>query len=270
MRKALIGFIALFLLNAKSTDFVTWVAIGDSITYMNEHPAESNFNVSKGYMKLIQEKYPHVSYINRGYNGWTAKKMASEIEKLKIEKADVYTFFMGTNDWTNSVSVGTINDYPLVNQTFYSALGQIIRHLKGLNPAAKIILFTPMQRSDFVYFKNFKNNHHGSYKAKNGQNLSDFADAILNVAKNQNLQVVDLYYKSGMELSRMAKFKYLRSGADSTYVRVPYPDYINMPFNPEKDLYPYPKEAADLTYDGLHPNDEGYKIIAQMLEKVFF
>jgi lysophospholipase L1-like esterase len=41
-----------------------------------------------------------------------------------------------------------------------------------------------------------------------------------------------------------------------------------MPFNPAADEYPYPVEAIDITYDGLHPSDKGYTIIANMLVKI--
>ena len=32
---------------------------------------------------------------------------------------------------------------------------------------------------------------------------------------------------------------------------------------------PIPLEAIDMTYDGLHPSDKGYEIIAQMLVDIF-
>ena len=41
-----------------------------------------------------------------------------------------------------------------------------------------------------------------------------------------------------------------------------------MSFNPETDEYPYPADAIDITYDGLHPSDKGYAIIADMLVKI--
>ena len=44
--------------------------------------------------------------------------------------------------------------------------------------------------------------------------------------------------------------------------------FINIPFNPETDEYPYPIEAVNMTYDGLHPSDKGYKVISKILVKV--
>ena len=42
-------------------------------------------------------------------------------------------------------------------------------------------------------------------------------------------------------------------------------DFVDKPFDPLADEYPYPVEAIDMTYDGLHPSDKGYDIIANML-----
>ena len=53
-----------------------------------------------------------------------------------------------------------------------------------------------------------------------------------------------------------------------TYRNYNYPDFINIPFNPEKDEYPYPVEAIGMTYDGLHPSDAGNAVIAKKLVKL--
>jgi hypothetical protein len=55
--------------------------------------------------------------------------------------------------------------------------------------------------------------------------------------------------------------------AHGTYKNYPYPDYINIPFNPDVDEYPYPVEAMRMTYDGLHPSDNGYQVISKLLAK---
>ncbi|MDQ1089955.1 lysophospholipase L1-like esterase, partial [Siphonobacter sp. SORGH_AS 1065] len=41
--------------------------------------------------------------------------------------------------------------------------------------------------------------------------------------------------------------------------------YIDIPFDAKNDDYPYPIESIALTYDGLHPSDQGYEIIANRL-----
>ena len=125
-----------------------------------------------------------------------------------------------------------------------------------------------MQRTDFVYVGDMKNNAYGCYKEKNGQLLSQFADAIITIGKYEHFTVVDLYHKSDMSLKNLVKYKHLKDPQTGKYKNYTYPHYINIPFNPETDEYPYPLDAIDITYDGLHPSDKGYAIIAQMLVEI--
>ncbi len=249
---------------------ITWVAIGDSITYLNEHPDETGNRITKGYMTRVTEKLPNIHYTNQGHNGWTAIRIATEIDKLGLTKADVYSVFLGTNDWWGSKPLGTFNDYEqnTGNATVYGAFRTIINKLHSLNGEAKIILITPMQRVDFVYINNFKNNAFGSYKEKAGQQLEQFADAINQIGKYEHCDVVDLYHKSGMTHKNLVKYKRLKDPQTGIYRNYSYPKFIDIPFNPETDEYPYPVEAGDMTYDGLHPSDKGYAIITDMLLKL--
>lgn len=90
---------------------------------------------------------------------------------------------------------------------------------------------------------------------------------ILKIGKHEKIPVVDLYYKSGINQKNMVHFKRLRDPQTQNYRNYTYPDYTQIPFDPEKDEYPYPPEAIFMTYDGLHPSDEGYRIIAKELLK---
>ncbi|HLT07900.1 MAG TPA: SGNH/GDSL hydrolase family protein [Cyclobacteriaceae bacterium] len=258
----LIGFLSL------TPKEIHWVAIGDSITYLNDHSDETGDRISKGYMTLISEKYPQVKYFNQGHNGWTAVNIADKITSLGIQKADVYTVFLGTNDWWQGKPLGTIADYRRNKgtATVYGAFRIIIDHLKELNKEAEIILITPMQRGDFVYINNYKNNAYGSYREKAGQSLEQFADAVLEIGEIENIPVVDLYHDEELTLENMVHFKRLKNPSTGAYQNYKYPEYIDIPFDPEHDDYPYPKEAIHLTYDGLHPSDKGYEIIAAKLK----
>ncbi|MEO5564083.1 MAG: SGNH/GDSL hydrolase family protein [Chitinophagaceae bacterium] len=248
---------------------ITWIAIGDSITYLNEHANETGNRVQKGYLTRVVEKLPNVHYINQGHNGWTSGGIAKEIENLKLVKADVYSVFLGTNDWWAGRPVGKLDEYinNSGNTTVYGSFRIIINKLRSLNPDAKIILMTPLQRGDFVYVAGFKNNAFGSYKQKNGQWLSQFADAIIAIGKQEHLPVIDLYNKSGITLKNMTNFKRLIDPATGQYKNYSYPGYIDIPFNPETDEYPYPIESINMTYDALHPSDKGNEVIAKMVAK---
>jgi lysophospholipase L1-like esterase len=267
MKKLLLPIFIFLITVASASRKISWVAIGDSITYLNDHKDETGNRVTKGYLSLISEKYPDVEYINQGHNGWTSINIADKIESLDLVKADVYTVFLGTNDWWQGKALGTISDYQNATGTgtVYGAFRVITNKLKSLNPDAQVILITPMQRGDFVYINNIKNNAYGSYKPKKEQTLKQFANAIVEIGKTENYSVVDLYHDSGMTLDNMVNFKRLKDPQTGAYKNYTYPEYLKVPFDPEKDEYPYPVEASNMTFDGLHPSDKGYEVIANML-----
>jgi lysophospholipase L1-like esterase len=269
MARLLIICLFAFSLAAFTPKQLTWVAIGDSITYLNDHPDETGHRISKGYMTLVTEKLPGITYINKGFNGWTSGGIAENIDSLGLTKADIYTVFLGTNDWWQGRTIGTVQDYTnrSGNSTLFGSYRIIIDKLKKLNNRSKIILITPMQRGDFVYIGGMSNNAYGSYNPKNGQTLKQFSEAIMEIGKLEHLAVVDLYGKSGIDQNNMVKFKRLKDSVTGKYKNYKYPDFVKIPFNPDTDEYPYPDEAIDMTYDGLHPSDKGYQVIADMLLK---
>lgn len=270
MRKLLIPCVAFLLFISFKPKEITWVAIGDSITYLNEHPDETRNRIQKGYMTRAIEKLPDIHYINQGYNGWTAIRIADSVNQLGLQKADIYSIFLGTNDWWQGLPLGTLSNYErnIGTSTVYGAFRVIVDKLRSLNSEAKIVLITPMQRADFVYINDMKNNAYGSYKEKNGQSLEQFAMAIDSIARFENLSIVDLYHQKNMSLKSLVKYKRLKNPNTGTYKNYRYPDYIGIPFNPNTDEYPYPPGSIGITYDGLHPSDKGYNIIAGLLIKV--
>ncbi|WP_028665011.1 SGNH/GDSL hydrolase family protein [Runella zeae] len=270
LKKWLLWVVVIGILSSFSTEKITWVALGDSITYLNDHQNETGNRVTKGYMTMVTEQLPHIQYINQGHNGWTAARIAEKIESLNLVKADVYSVFLGTNDWWGGRPLGTRSDYENNTGfgTLYGSFRVIINKLRSLNPAAKIILITPMQRVDFVYIANFKNNAYGSYKDKKGQMLEQFADAIKEIGKHEQLPVVDLYHDKKLGMKKLVKFKRLKDPQTGQYKNYAYPHFIEVPFNPETDEYPYPVESIAMTYDGLHPSDAGYEVISKKLVKL--
>lgn len=247
-----------------------WVAIGDSITYINEHPKEAGNRVTKGYMTLVTEKLPHIKYVNQGHNGWTSGGIAKSFDQLGVVKADVYSVFLGTNDWWQGRPLGRLTDYQTNtgNNTVYGSFRIIIDKIRALNPQARILLITPMQRVDFVYLFNPKNKADGSYRPKNGQTLESFANAIDSIGRFERLPVVDLYHNRALRHEKLVKFKRLKNPQTGAYENYPYPQFIDVPFTPGVDEYPYPPESVDMTYDGLHPSDKGYAEISRQIVKV--
>ncbi len=267
MKRLVLSLSVFFILSSYATKDKKWIALGDSITYLNNHQDETGNRITKGYMTWVAEKLPHIHYINKGYNGWTAERIAKEIETLNLVEADIYSVFLGTNDWWHGGRVGSMDDYKNNTgpNTFYGSYRVIVDKLRNLNSNAQVILITPMQRGDFVYINDMKNQAYGTYKEKGGQSLAQFAKAVKEIGNYEKFDVVDLYNNSGMTVENMVKFKRLKDPASGQYKNYKYPEYTDIPFNWETDEYPYPNEAIDMTYDGLHPSDKGYEIIAKMI-----
>src|SRR3954453_16404475 len=142
MKKLLPAIIIFCILTSFARKEVTWVAIGDSITYLNEHTNETGNRITKGYMTRVCEKLPYIHYFNQGHNGWTSGGIAASIEKLGLTAADVYSVFLGTNDWWQGRPLGRLKDYVnnAGNNTMYGSFRIIINQLRHLNPQAKIVL----------------------------------------------------------------------------------------------------------------------------------
>lgn len=261
----------LILLSCQPKTPKKWVAIGDSITYLNDHKDETGYRVSKGYLTAVTEKLPNLHVINKGYNGWTVIRIAKNLDKIEIPPADYYTIFLGTNDWWRGNPLGSLEDYNknTGTTTVLGAYRVIVDHLKALNPAAPIILIAPMQRVDFVYINNPHNNALGSYDPKNEQYLEAFANAFKTLGKAEGFPTLDLYHHPQLQHHQLVQFKRLKNPETGNYQNYTYPDYIGLPFNPETDHYPYPPEAIGMTYDGLHPSDLGNAIIATALIAIF-
>ncbi|HVU57918.1 MAG TPA: SGNH/GDSL hydrolase family protein [Puia sp.] len=249
---------------------LAWVAIGDSITYLNDHTDETGSRVTKGYLSRVTEELPYIKYVNQGHNGWTSRGIARAIETLGIPKADVYSIFLGTNDWWSGHHIGQWEDYDHAtgDTTIYGAFRIIVNKIRSLNPDAAIILITPMQRGDFVYVNDMKNHAYGSYKDKAGQTLEQVVNAIRNIGEHEHFKVVDLYHNKKLSIPHLVQYKRLRDPQTGEYRNYTYPDYTSIPFDPVKDEYPYPVDAIGMTFDGLHPSDKGNEVIGKKLVKI--
>jgi hypothetical protein len=144
----------------------------------------------------------------------------------------------------------------------------IIGKIHSLNKSASVVLMTPTPRGDFVYINNPKNNAYGSYKSKDGQTLEEVAAAISDIGHREGLRVLDLYHDARLAVPHTVRFKRLKDPSTQSYRNYTWPDYTTIPFDPATDDYPYPPEAADMTYDGLHPSDKGNAEIALRLSAI--
>ncbi len=238
---------------------IRWCAIGDSFTYLNDHPDETDFRVRKGYLTRIQEKLPFLMLRNLGINGSTF----ADWTRVPIPEADLYTVLLGTNDWHQGFPLGSPGDFRGRKKgTILGHMGIVMDHIRASAPGAVMLVGNPVERADFVYLLDAENNAAGSYAPVKGLWLSEVASAILEACREEDVPTVDCHGRSGFTQDRLVRFK--RVVRDGQIADLPYPDYAGIPFRPGKDPYPYPPEAVDLTYDGLHPSEEGCEILADL------
>ena len=76
---------------------IQWAAIGDSFTYLNDHPDETGYRVQKGYLTRISEALPQLKLNNIGINGSNFECWIGQ----KIPFADLYTVLLGKRAWIN-------------------------------------------------------------------------------------------------------------------------------------------------------------------------
>ncbi|MFA9379271.1 MAG: SGNH/GDSL hydrolase family protein [Lachnotalea sp.] len=243
-------------------DILKWCAIGDSFTYLNDHLEETGFRLKKGYLTHTAEKLKFPVHIaNLGING----SATSDWLNKELEEADFYTILLGTNDWfSRHTPLGNEEDFQSKREgTIVGNLACILNMIRKYADKAPIIVMTPVERGDFVYIENPKNMAHGSYQPENGLKLAEVSEEICKVVRGNQIYLLDLHKQGGFTAENAVYFK--RLNINGEIKDVSYPDYIGLSYNPDKDLYPYPKEAAYMTYDGLHPSDLGCERIAELL-----
>ena len=238
---------------------IRWCAIGDSFTYLNDHLDETGHRVSRGYLTRILEKVPGLRLNNVGINGSTFRDWITQ----PIPEADLYTVLLGTNDWRHGIPMGSETDFRRRNaDTILGTLGILLDHIREAAPGARILVGNPVERADFVYLWDPENNARGSYAPEQGLMLSTLASEIMRCCDAENIPTVNCHDLSGFTPANAVRFKRVRRG--SRVEDLSYPDYVGIPFSPGADPYPYPPEAAWMTYDGLHPTDEGNEILANL------
>ena len=239
---------------------VHWCAIGDSFTYLNDHLDETGFRVHKGYLTRTCERFVNLQVQNLGINGsrtgdWLTAPLAA---------ADVYTVLLGTNDWFAEVPLGITEDFSMRREgSILGNLGCLIGRLRETAPSAPVLVMTPVERGDFVYLFDADNHAHGSYAPCAGRMLSEVAAGIAAACRAAGISVLDLHEKTGITPENAVRFKRVRT--PEGYRDLPYPAYLGIPVRFGEDENPYPPQAQDYTYDGLHPSDKGNEVIAALL-----
>lgn len=168
-----------------------------------------NFGISG--TRIAKQKKPTVDSPSFDYD------FCMRADKIK-GNFDVIVVFGGTNDFGHGdADFGAFSDR--TPDTFYGALHTLYQTLMQKHPDSKIVVITPIYRTD-----------EEEISAVKKQKLRSYVGAIREVAEYYNLPVLNLFESQ----------------------KPPYKSIIN----------------DSLLADGVHPNDEGHKFIAEKI-KVF-
>ncbi len=163
--------------------------LGDSIT---EGVGTTGFE--KTFHQIIKEKYQMEHAYNYGISGTriarqviptkdsTKHDLTFELRaEIMDRNADAVVVFGGTNDYGHGdAPFGEINSEDIY--TFCGAVNSLIKKLKNDFPDKKIIFMTPLHRL---------NETEPSYP--DSKILKDYADAIVEICKKHNVDVIDLF-----------------------------------------------------------------------------
>lgn len=181
---------------------LTWVSVGDSITAGNNSDATYTSGVAQGYYQdhALPLMPKVVTHYNRGYGGYTmaipgAGDTYTGITSVdsQFETADIYTVFLGTNDFSRNVPVGSYASSTGATNDFYGGMKQLYVDLTGKNMNAIIIFVTPLKRT-------LGKNSTIAWDSANtaGFKLVDYVNAIKDFGSNYGCPVLDLFNESGI------------------------------------------------------------------------
>lgn len=239
----------------------SWLAIGDSFTFIDAHLEESHGNLTEGYLAKAKKKLLFPANItNAGINGALTRDFVSYVPPM----ADFYTILLGTNDWWSELyPLGETQDYYSDDKgTTLAYLGILLRRIRKIAPSSPIFLLNPVERGHFVYQFDISNTAYDSTHRRKYGYLREYAAKILSLAAFDPLIIpVNLHDLSGFRPDNAVKYMLLDGK------KVGFDIIQKLPLDHHFAVYPYPPECQDYTYDGLHPSEKGCAILGDILAK---
>ena len=192
---------------------------------------EVNFRTNKNYHAYVSDNVGGMTIHNYGQSG-SGYYGRFNVASTVTQDPDYVTVFFGTNDWQNSDAgntklLGMFGDTD--NTTIAGCVYLCLSQLVSKFYNKRIAVFTPLPRSD----------NYGSNAAPNsrGFTLEQLAKVIKQTADHLSIPCLDLYHESNLPV-------WVYAG---------------------NQFYFTPPTGGSA--DGLHPNDEGHKIIARKVQK---
>lgn len=168
---------------------LTYIALGDSITYGADGSLKDHRQAQYPYPVLVQHKLHLRDSVNYGISGSTVASGANSFcpmseRYVNMADGDIISVLGGVNDFGHNIPLGTIADSDTT--TFYGALNILAKGLKTKYPNAFIFFMTPYKRA-------------GTMVNINGNTLEQFANAVKEVCVANGLPFLDLYNYGNFE-----------------------------------------------------------------------
>lgn len=177
-----------------------WAYLGDSISdYLFSYPhlIAPKYNMTLTHMALAGR-----SMAKRGEATDTQYPPLVNVYKNVPIDADIITVWIGTNDKGSNVAIGDINSTD--ETTFLGAYNVMLSWLIDNRPNAKILLITPMQRSDAL--------------GQTGTPLIDYVNAVEQLGEKYGKRVLNMYKNSGLYVySDVVKQQFIPDGLHPNY-----------------------------------------------------
>jgi lysophospholipase L1-like esterase len=258
-------------------DSISWQYDGKKENFRSSYPTENGYIFDSGYGQLICD-YFGISYANHFSHGLNGRTFCNYISEILTpvngdniwnvpQNGDLYTIFLGTNDYGFAETLGTKADY--LNDTFivgnsatktvYGGIRKLVDYVTSTATTTKnkkIVFITPMGFGAYAGYGTVTSTW--QYGTDNeiierpnskGWVMSELVTAIQFAADQIGAYVIDLYGQKGI-----AQRNRLNIGLT-----------LNGSSNPE--VY------QTILGDNLHPNTEGHRwlgnFLAHELEKIF-
>ena len=246
----------------------TWVAIGDSFTYIDEHLDETNYRIQEGYVTKTQKLLPFdTDVIHVAINGGKTIHFVG----MDFPKGDFYSILLGINDWNScgNPPLGKVEDFKDEDsRTTIGCLGWMVRKIRSVAPTAPIFIASPVEHGWFIYQFDYRNNTQDTGKPNSiGIYCRNYGNLYRHLEDpSHGIYYVNTHDEAGFTPENAVKF--LRRQENGKTVDVPFEVFSKEIFDPNRyRAYPYPKEAEDMTYDGLHPSEKGGEALAKVFAK---
>jgi len=207
-------------------DSISWQFDGKKENFASQYSGATGYLGTNGYGQLIRKVFG-ISYDNHKSHGLNGRTFSGYIREITYpangdlvwnvpKDADIYTIFLGTNDWGTNQTLGTESDYlnntfnisANTNATVYGGIRRLVDWVTdtGDTRDKKIVFITPIGFGAYTgYGGTVKStwSYDGSGKIiettnSAGVKMSDIVTAIKFAANQIGAYVIDLYNENGI------------------------------------------------------------------------